>query len=561
MAYTRATNGSPRLGDILLERGYVTEDEVVAALSYQQQTGAKLGDALVRQGTISEEQLAEVLAAQKKLPVLALQDVYPNPRAVALLTEKFIRARQVLPIDFERDALILAMVNPLDVVTVDDVRVISGHEVVPVVATGGSFREAVHYIFSTKGNLDASDPEGAEQSSSKVAEEREHAEDHSIVNLVDEILDTAIKRRASDIHFEPQADRMPVRVRIDGVLHSLTEIPSDIKGGVISRIKILGDMDIAEKRLPQDGRATYRSPDSQVDLRIASIPTVFGENVTIRVLDESSFNMTLEGVGLDEAQLAALRNAISVPHGQVLITGPTGSGKSTTLYAALEELNRPGVKIYTVEDPVERKMAGILQSQVKPMIGLSFAKLLRSLVRSDPDIIMVGEIRDLETAMISTEASLTGHLVLSTLHTNDAPSAVSRLIEMGVPPYLISSALECVVAQRLARCLCERCREEVRLTPKKMTVLEREILGPKETTVWRPTGCPRCFGTGYSGRAGLFEVLPVTKHVRQMILDGKSTDSIREHALKNGMVPLREDGRRKVLLGLTTVEEVARVTA
>jgi type IV pilus assembly protein PilB len=378
---------------------------------------------------------------------------------------------------------------------------------------------------------------------------------------VDELLDTAIKRRASDIHFEPQADRMAVRARIDGVLHALTDLPSDIKGGVISRIKIIGDMDIAEKRLPQDGRATYRSPESQVDLRIASIPTVFGENVTIRLLDESALSITLEGVGLNEDQLSTLRTAMATPHGQVLITGPTGSGKSTTLYAALEELNQPGVKIYTVEDPVERKMPGILQSQVKPLIGLSFAKLLRSLVRSDPDIIMVGEIRDLETAMIATEASLTGHLVLSTLHTNDAASAVTRLVEMGIPPYLISSGLECVVAQRLARCLCKSCREQEQLTAETMNPLQREILGGQEATVWRAVGCPRCFGTGYTGRTGLFEVLPVSKQIRQMILEGKSAERVRDYARKHGMVSLREDGRRKVLLGLTSVEEVARVTA
>ena len=316
-----------------------------------------------------------------------------------------------------------------------------------------------------------------EFSFSHLAEERRDAEDVSVVQLVDGILESALKRRASDVHFEPQLYGMPVRIRVDGVLHQVTEIPNDLKGGVTSRIKIMGEMDIAEKRLPQDGRATYRSDEQSVDLRIASIPTVFGENVTIRLLDQTMFEITLEELGMNENELVLFRRALRRPHGQILITGPTGSGKSTTLYSALDEVNTPSVKIYTVEDPVERKMPGILQSQVKPAIGLTFASMLRSLVRSDPDVIMVGEIRDLETATIATEAALTGHLVLSTLHTNDAASTITRLVEMGVPPFLIASSLECVVAQRLARRLCPNCNTEVELAPEEMTPAELEFFG------------------------------------------------------------------------------------
>src|SRR5665648_521336 len=327
----------------------------------------------------------------------------------------------------------------------------------------------------------------------------------SVVELVDGILESALKRRASDIHFEPQLYGMPVRIRVDGVLHQISEIPNDLKGGVISRIKIMGDMDIAEKRLPQDGRATYRSDEQSVDLRIASIPTVFGENVTIRLLDQTMFEITLEELGMSEGELVLFRRALKRPHGQILITGPTGSGKSTTLYSALDEINTPSVKIYTVEDPVERKMPGILQSQVKPSIGLTFASMLRSLVRSDPDVIMVGEIRDLETATIATEAALTGHLVLSTLHTNDAASTITRLVEMRVPAFLIASSLECVVAQRLARRLCPHCKKEIELTPAEMTSAELEFYGDETVTIARAVGCRRCFGTGYNGRTGLFE--------------------------------------------------------
>ena len=562
MTPRRTGNGSRRLGDILVEKRYVTPDQLQRALSYQQETGAKLGEALIKLGYITDDQLAEALASQKRLPIIPLGELLPNPRAVALLTEKFIRTRQVLPVDFDREALVLAMVNPLDVVTLDDVRVITGHDVVPVVATASAFHDVVEYIFTGKGGSlgAAPDAELEELSPKKIAEDRREAEDLSVVALVNDIIDTGLKRRASDIHFEPQLYHMAVRIRVDGVLHNLTEIPNDLKGGVISRIKIMGDMDIAEKRLPQDGRATYRSPDQTVDLRIATIPTVYGENVTIRLLDESMFEISLEELGMEENELVIFRRALERPHGQILITGPTGSGKSTTLYSALEELNRPSVKIYTVEDPVERKMPGVLQSQVKASIGLTFARCLRSLVRSDPDIIMIGEIRDLETATIATEASLTGHLVLSTLHTNDAASTITRLVEMGVPPYLIGSSLLCVVAQRLARRLCPHCRRIETLTPAAMSPAERDFYGEREVAVGRPVGCRRCFGTGFAGRVGLFEILPVTREIRRMVVAGETSDAIRDFAIAEGMVPLREDGLRKVLRRLTTFEEVHRVT-
>ena len=393
-----------RLGTILVQRSNLTENQLGRALSYQSESGARLGEALMKLGYVTDEQLAEALAAQKRLSMVHLGDILPDPRAVSLLTERFIRVRRVIPVDFDREALILAMVDPLDVVTLDDVRVITGLEVVPVVATTSGFAETVELVFSNKGALTVGD-DGEETTPHRLARDRRYAEDTSVVTLVNDILNTALKRRASDIHFEPQLYEMGVRIRVDGVLHTLTNVANDLKGGVLSRLKIMGDMDIAEKRLPQDGRATYRSPDQTVDLRIASMPTAYGENITIRLLDESMFKISMEELGLGDNELVLFRQALSRPHGQILITGPTGSGKSTTLYAALDELNKPTVKIYTVEDPIERKMPGILQSQVRPTIGLTFASTLRSLVRGDPDIIMIGEIRDLETAMIATEAS------------------------------------------------------------------------------------------------------------------------------------------------------------
>lgn len=548
-----------RLGDILLERGIITEQQLNNALRYQKESGARLGEALIRLGYVAPDQIADALAWQENYGLSALAELVPNPSAVGLLTEKFARARQVLPLDFDKEgALILAMVNPSDVLTIDDVRLITGREVVPVVTTASALNDALDMVYARKGKLDA-----AKKTAEKPTgpSDRELAEYETVVSLVEEIFSTAVHQRASDIHFEPQADRMTVRIRIDGVLHHLTDIRKEIKEGVVSRIKILGDMDIAEKRLPQDGRATFRAEDRSVDMRIATIPTVFGENVTIRLLDERMSKITLEQLGMSEEDLTVFRRALKRPWGEILVTGPTGSGKSTTLYAGLEELNHPGVKIYTVEDPVERRIPGVMQSQIRANIGLTFASVLRSLVRSDPDIIMIGEIRDHETALIATEASLTGHLVLSTLHTNDAASAITRLMEMGLPPYLIASALECVVAQRLARKLCPRCKEVVTLTAENMTAEEKEFLGVTEAVIARAVGCNRCFMTGYSGRIGLFEILPVTREIRQLVLNHATADEIRDQALAAGMKTLREDGRLKVLAGITTIEEVERVTA
>jgi len=546
-----------RLGDILVDRGIITSAQLMGAIRHQSETGARLGEALAQLDLITTAQLDDALAWQSTYSLSGLGELLPRPGVSKLLTERFCRTRQVIPVDVEGErALMLAMVDPADVVTIDDVRLITGLEVRPVPVTPAAMSEALDLVFAEGGRLEA-DPLDVQTLG---ANDREAAEYTAVVTLVDDILMSAVRRKASDIHFEPNAKGMAVRLRVDGVLHALTEIDDEIKQGVISRVKILGDMDIADKRLPQDGRATFRAEDGSIDLRIASIPTVFGENVTVRLLDDRSSAITLEGLGMREDELATFRETIKRPWGEILITGPTGSGKSTTLYAGLAEINKPDVKIYTVEDPVERRMPGILQTQIRANIGLTFASALRSLLRSDPDIIMVGEIRDLETALMATEASLTGHLVLSTLHTNDAASALTRLLEMGVPAYLIASGLELIVAQRLARRLCNRCKETVRLSRSTLTEEERAFLGNDATTIAKAVGCNRCYGTGYSGRIGLFEVLPVSAEIRRLVLDHASSDQIREQALAEGLKLLREDGRQKVLQGITTVEEVLRVT-
>jgi type IV pilus assembly protein PilB len=548
-----------RLGDVLMERGMITEAQLNNSLEYQWATGARLGEALLHLGYLSADQISAALAWQGAYGLSALTELIPNPSALGLVAERFARTRQVLPLEFNgAGALLLAMVNPADVPTIDDVRLVTGFDVVPVVTTAIALNEALDLVYSGRSSRAAHARQPEEEQGPS---DREVAQYATVVSLVDEILIAGMRQKASDIHFEPQADKMAVRIRVDGVLHPLMEIRKEIKDGVVSRIKILADMDIAEKRLPQDGGTTFQADGHSMDLRIATIPTVFGENVTIRLLDDRMFNITLGQLGMGEHELRLFRNALKRPWGEILITGPTGSGKSTTVYAGLEELNNPSVKIYTVEDPVERKMPGILQSQIKVGIGLTFASMLRSLVRSDPDIIMIGEIRDYETALIATEASLTGHVVLSTLHTNDAASAVTRLMEMGLPAYLIASALGCVVAQRLARQLCPRCKEVVTLTPENITQEERDFLRSTEAIVARPVGCSSCFGTGYSGRIGLFEVMPLDGDVRRLVLNHASVDDIRSQALIGGMKTLREDGRQKVLARVTTIEEIQRVTA
>jgi type IV pilus assembly protein PilB len=548
-----------RLGDILVDRGIIVHEQLAESIRYQGETGARLGEALIQLGYITEMELNEALAWQRTYGNTCFGELLPHPIASRLLTEKFCVARKVVAVDIiEGRSLVLAMVDPADVMTIDDVRLITGLEVRPVATSQVALAEALNCIYGQ--------PEGMKtgwREHENAGGGPEAAADHNeVISLVDQLLLTAMRRKASDIHIEPQSDGMVVRLRVDGIMYHLTEIGNDIKYGVVSRIKILGDMDIADRRLPQDGRATFVSPEGSIDLRIATIPTVYGENVTIRLLDDRASDITLEELGMEKDQLAIFRKALKRPSGEILVTGPTGSGKSSTLYAGLEELNRDNVKIYTVEDPVERRIAGVLQSQIRTNIGLTFASMMRSLVRSDPDIIMVGEIRDTETALMATEASLTGHLVLSTLHTNDASSAIARLVEMGVPAYLISSSLELAVAQRLARRLCPKCMQVVSLATTPVTEEESSFLGTVDASasIARAVGCNRCYGTGYSGRIGLFELLPVTAEIRELVLNHANSDAIRERATAMGFRTLREDGRLKVLKSLTTVEEVLRVT-
>jgi len=514
---------------------------------------------LVQADLVTEDDLVNALAGQMRLSVVDLRAVTPSPAAVGLLPRDFIVRHRLLPVQLEPDGtLVVAMTNPLDVVVLDEVRLRTKRRVTPAICTESAFDEAISIFTSKRGKLRDTETEASEPR----VEEVPGAQDASIIEIVDSVLTDAVGMKASDIHIEPREDVLQVRCRVDGVLHDLREYPVQLQAGVISRIKIMGNMDIAERRLPQDGRTSFSTDDGDsVDLRLASIPSLYGENLTIRVLEVTPLPPTLLSLGLSADSLARFHDAIRRPDGGIVIGGPTGSGKSTTLYTTLELIKSKERKIYTVEDPIERKLNGIVQTEVKPIIGLTFAQTLRSLVRADPDVIMVGEVRDLETAKMAADAAITGHLVFTTLHTNDAVSSISRLIEMGLPPYLVAAAYRCIVAQRLIRRLCRHCRKPETLSADKWAELGLGEPPADRMNVFVPTGCPKCFGTGYYGRLGLFEVLTVDDELREMIATGATVGELRAAAQERGVEGIYDDGVRKVLEGATSYLELLRVTA
>jgi len=522
---------------------------------------------LVEEGAITYSQIASARAAQAELPFVELQD-YPIDRAaVALVPAALCRRCEVLPIAVVGDMLTVAMVNPGDVVTLDDLRAASKMRVNPVVAERQDLRNAINRVIRSDGELSELSSVLKEETSTPgndLVPAQEAAEDDApIVRFVNLLISQAIQDRASDIHIEPAEDGMNVRYRIDGVLHQMQKAPRQIQNGVISRLKIMSDIDISERRKPQDGRLSVIHSGRKIDLRVATLPTVWGEKVVMRILDNSSSSMSLNDLNLLQRNFEAYRSAYTKPYGMILVTGPTGSGKSTTLYSTLHTVAKPELNVITVEDPVEYRMAGINQVQVNPKAGLTFASALRSILRSDPDVVLIGEIRDHETAQIAIEASLTGHLVLSTLHTNDAPSAITRLIEMDIEPFLVGSAIDCVVAQRLARRLCERCKETFTAEVDQMLSLrvgfdpERHAL----PTLHRPVGCSTCSGTGYRGRVAVHEVMLVSEEIERLAVQRASSAEISKVAISQGMLTLRQDGWMKVQLGFTSIEEVLRVVA
>lgn len=522
---------------------------------------------LIDSEQVSPGQVAQARAVYAKLPFIELLEYPVDVNAVALVPAAMCRRHEVLPVYMLGDQLTLAMVDPNNVFALDDVRATTGMRVSVVVAERSDLAAAIdryHRVDDEMSSLTQVFEEETESSGTELAPygggAQEPEDDAPIVRFVNLLISQAIQDQASDIHIEPGERQLAVRYRIDGVLHEMQNAPKSIQNGVISRLKIMSEIDIAERRRPQDGRMSVVHGGKRIDLRVATLPTVYGEKVVMRILDSSATTRRIEDLNMLDANLEKYAHSYHKPHGMILVTGPTGSGKSTTLYTTLHAVAKPEINVITVEDPVEYRMAGINQVQVNPKAGLTFASALRSILRSDPDVVLLGEIRDRETAQIAVEASLTGHLVLSTLHTNDAPSAVTRLTEMGIEPFLVGSALESVVAQRLARRLCDRCREPFEADPAHLAKLgfPMEQFG---TVLHRPAGCTNCSGTGYRGRIALHEVMIVSEEIERLAVAHASSAEIARVAIAEGMLTLRQDGWAKVGMGLTSIEEVLRVVA
>lgn len=540
-----------RIGDILVEQGAITAEQLTRAIALQGERGGRLGQILIEESLATPVQLLRALAAQFGVDAVDLDDTTVQPEAVQAIPNSLARRHRALPYAWEGDTLVVATANPSDLFALDDIRAYTGAPVRPVMAEASQLAD---YIARFAREDIAHDPTSGP--SGVLAPDSAH------VRFVDLVLERAIAERASDIHLEPVAKGLRVRFRVDGVMHDVFTAPRGTEAGVISRLKIIAEMDIAERRLPQDGRCTHTVDNAPVDLRVATLPTMNGESAVIRILDNRATVARLDDLGFLPGNLDVLRAAVRRPWGAILVSGPTGSGKTTTLYGALAELNEPSRNILTVEDPVEITLDGVKQVQVNVRAGLTFASALRAFLRSDPDVVLVGEIRDTETAKIAAEASLTGHLVLSSIHTNDAVSTPLRLLEMGVEPFLVASAVQAVVAQRLARRLCDRCKAEFKPSDEELRSAgwDRDrLLEGERPFFYRAVGCAACGGTGYRGRIALHEVLPVTEELSHLIGSRASVTELRAVAALQGMTPIREDGLVKAAHGLTSVEEVARV--
>jgi len=541
-----------RLGEILMERGKIQPEDLERALELQLERGDKIGKIMVDMGLIAQRDMLSALSDQLGLPLITIEGAAP-PTAPELegLSHRFLRQSRAYPVSLADNVLTVAMADPLDFETAGAFRAFSGMEIRTVLASEADILDAIerHYAESERPALAEGLDADAEASLEHL---RDMASEAPVIRLVNAMIGDAIEKRASDIHIEPFDKEFRVRFRIDGVLFNQEPPPRELKAAIISRLKLMAKLNIAERRLPQDGRIKIKVLGREVDLRVSTLPTLYGESVVMRLLDRSTGDFyDLRRLGFDDRMLSRMEHFVKMPHGIFLVTGPTGSGKSTTLYSALKLINLPDKKIITIEDPVEYQMDGINQIHVNPTIGLTFAAGLRHIVRQDPDVIMVGEIRDKETADIAIRAALTGHLVFSTLHTNDAPSAITRLADMGVENYLLTSSLVAVLAQRLVRLICQQCKRP-----------GKRALDPEGEMVqtYRGAGCPECHGTGYTFRVGIFELMEINDEIRQRIMSNEDASQLTLAARRNGMRNLREDGWMKVREGLTTVDEVMRVT-
>jgi type IV pilus assembly protein PilB len=557
---SRRGSSSRFLTDVIVDMGLASRGQVEEAIESSRNLGTTPERVLLEGGALTHDGLARALAERYGLDHLDL-GMFPVDMAAAnLVTTTAAKRYQAVPVAFaDKRTLLVAMADPSNVLAVDDIAIMTGYEVRVAVAPPEDIATQISRLDRLEDVVADSDGqiEEAEEGGAEVVDLHETADDAPVVKLVNQIVAQAVERRASDIHLAPDGRELRVRFRVDGVLQDVTTVSRRMAAGVISRVKIMAELNIAERRLPQDGRVGLTVDGRHVDLRVVTLPSVHGEAVVMRVLDKSSVVVALDTLGMAEPERERFERAFHETHGAVLVTGPTGSGKSTTLYAALQKLNTAEKNIITVEDPVEYEISGLTQVQVSPKVGLTFAAGLRSMVRADPDVIMVGEIRDRETAQIAVESALTGHLVLSTLHTNDAPSAISRLVEMGIEPFLVASALDCVVAQRLARMLCSNC--------KRRTIVPAQILrdsGYKalvDLEAYEPVGCRRCSGSGYRGRLGLYEVMSVSAEIQKLALERRPAEEIRDLAVRQGMRRLRDDGLDKVHQGRTSIAEIVRV--
>lgn len=558
-----------KLGELLIREGLIQAAELENAISYQRKQGGRLGEVIIKLGLVSEEQIVRVVGKQLGIPYFPFNTGMLKPAAEQKLEQfipqEFAIKNYVLPISHTLKSLTVAMADPLDLILIDNLRKLTGCEINSVIATRSDLLKAIDEFYGKSSMLKSMVEDSYDSVDSAKAESHEEelsldklvarAEEAPVVKLVDLIIRQAINERASDIHIEPFKDRICLRYRIDGKLYEIPPPAKHLNLAIVSRVKILAKLDIAEKRLPQDGAIMVKIDDRVIDMRISTVPTIYGEKVVMRILDKGSALLSLSQMGFDGKQLEDLRRALMNPYGLIFVTGPTGSGKSTSLYAMLNEIKDPCRNIVTVEDPVEFKLDGVNQVQIKPDIGLTFAAALRSFLRQDPDVMLVGEVRDHETAEICLQSALTGHLVLSTLHTNDAPSAVTRLIDLGIEPYLITPSLICVVAQRLIRRLCPDCKEAYEPTPEELGKVKL-----KAELVFRPKGCPKCNQIGYKGRTCAAEVMMINDEIRELISERASFQRIRQVALKTGMVSLFDSAIKKVEAGLTSFEEALAVT-
>lgn len=554
------TQKNRRLGDLLVETGIITQDQLKNALEIQKDTNKKIGEVLVEEGLLDEKQITEVLEFQLGIPHMDLEKTYIPPELPRVISEKLARRHVLIPVKQSGNTLTVAMEDPLNIFAVDDVKIATNMQVEPVIATRDDILTAIGLYYekeSAEKALEEFDEAYDSDFFNEFDEETlANVENAPVVKLLNSIIKQAIKMKASDIHIEPLERVLRVRFRVDGDLQEIMRPQKTSHSAVVTRIKIMGKMNIAEKRVPQDGRVEMEMDGHEIDMRIAIMPTVYGEKVVIRLLDRSTVLMTKNELGFSDNNMATFEQIIQHPHGIILVTGPTGSGKTTTLYTVLQELNKIDRNIITVEDPVEYRINGINQTQVNVKAGLTFASGLRSILRQDPDIIMIGEIRDQETAQIAVRAAITGHLVLSTLHTNDTLATVSRLMDMGIEPYLITSSVVGIMAQRLVKKICTSCKH-----PYEPTFKEKRILGLENGhTIYKGEGCNACNHTGYKGRTGIHEILPMYDHIKTLIDEGKPMEVIKHKALESGMITLRESARQLVLDGTTTVEELMKLT-